>query len=230
MISYQAINRLKTDLSNVIPKGFALGLSCFEAFNGFTLYPEELACLSPRASSKRRNDFHLGRAAAHEALLNIGLDGQAICKGANGAPLWPGDAIGSISHKDDVAVSVVAAAQTCRGLGVDLESVSTPMIKEVAGRICHDREMNWVLEQDSTTDLRLKMIFSAKEAIFKAMNPLTGDYFSFKEVRLVWVDEKQGFQVFFPERTQKKCFSNEQPFTVSCLITSHFIVSLFIIW
>ena len=221
--------QIESCLVSMLPQGFYMGIADRCAIEEFSLHPIEAACLSPRATSKRRKEFIMGRAAAHAALVKLGKSTSGIGKNRSGAPIWPPDIVGSITHKNDAALAVVAPTQRCRGVGVDIESADDPINPDISRRICHPEEIPWVVKDHTLSTLRLKLIFSAKESIFKAVNPYSGDFVSFTDIRLKWCEAQGEFDVTLPQ----KVLQNISPYTpapVSCVITGHWIVTLFVLW
>ena len=147
------------------------------------LLPEEAALLSPRVVERRRTDFAIGRAAAHRALGALGLAAAVVGRGERGDPLWPAGVVGSITHASGVAVAAVAARQHTAGIGVDLEVVDPSRLSSIASYVCLPDELTWV---DGSL-VRLTMLFSAKEAVYKALYPTIQAILEFTDVRLAWL-------------------------------------------
>ena len=80
------------------------------------------------------------------------------------------------------------------GFGIDLEYLRRGISLKSMRLICSDAEQKWVSEVDDCQHCRLTMMFSAKEAIFKAFFPLTEAYLDFKDVALHWGSHSQGFR------------------------------------
>ncbi len=53
-------------------------------------------------------------------------------------------------------------------------------------------ELRWVKADTSLSEVRIKMLFSAKEAAFKALFPHEMEYLDFKKAIFQW-DYKKGF-------------------------------------
>lgn len=156
------------------------------------IHPEEEALLSPRAVEKRREEFRLGRVAAHMALEKLGLDpAPAILKGPSREPLWPAGVIGTITHSGDLAIAAVARSERYLGIGLDIEldrnKKSFPL-----EQICGPEESAWVGSSDGWIE-RATAVFSAKESLFKALFPLCNRYIGFKEVACRWHPESNAF-------------------------------------
>lgn len=124
-------------------------------------------------------EFHAGRAAARAAMVALGLPPRPVPMGPDRAPLWPEGATGSISHSATACVAVVGDAQRWGGIGVDLEE-ATALDDTLVAEICTTAEIAWLDRQpEAERGLMAKLIFSAKEAAYKAQYPLTRQVFGF---------------------------------------------------
>ena len=155
------------------------------------LEPEEEEALGPRAIERRRRFFALGRAAAREALAELGVERTPIGRGPGGEPLWPRGFVGAISHAGDLALVLVGRRSDYVGLGVDVEEVARGPSPRAARLICRPHEMEWA-DVDSGTE-RLAMVFSAKEAVFKALYPIEQVWLGFSDAELTWRPERCSF-------------------------------------
>jgi len=138
------------------------------------LLPQELPYLSQAASHKRVAEFTLGRVLARRALQ--GLVGDAalswpILRQAKGrGPSWPAGYVGAITHSMGWGAAAVASQTQYRSLGLDLELIHPPSLALV-NRILTPEEKRWLAAQ-RVTDVALILVFSAKESLYKALNPL----------------------------------------------------------
>ena len=155
------------------------------------LHPLEEAVLGPTALERRRVYFGLGRAAARDALAELGIHEVAIGRGSAGEPLWPDGIVGAITHAGDVAVAVVGRRSDYSGLGLDVEELARGPSARAARLVCRPAEMEWAAVESGTR--RLTTIFSAKEAVFKALFPLERVWLGFGDAELTWVPERCGF-------------------------------------
>jgi 4'-phosphopantetheinyl transferase EntD len=157
------------------------------------LHPIEEEALGPRAVEGRRLFFALGRAAARDALRELeGTEPVAIPRAPSGEPVWPASIVGSISHSHEVAVAVVGRREDYAGLGVDVEDRARGPSPRAARLVCRPSEMDWV-DPESGTD-RLARLFSAKEAVFKALFPIEQVWLGFADAELRWLHEEEGFE------------------------------------
>lgn len=120
-----------------------------------------------QAVPKRRSEFLAGRLVAALALRQAGLPETV---GRNGrAPVWPAGVAGSITHSKDRAIAAVSTRYA--GLGLDCEAL-----------VPDDRAMQLAATIFSETEARLRpdalpfgrfftLVFSAKEALYKALSP-----------------------------------------------------------
>lgn len=185
--------------------------------------PEEHNYISSGKSASYRVEFALGRIAARRALEEIGGSNEfALLRTSSGAVDWPEGFVGSISHTEGWAVAAVASKKKFSSLGIDLQSVKKDVRPELAKKICSTSETEWVEEEEA--EARLLMIFSAKEAIYKALNPLCGEWIGFADVECKW-DEKRNV---FEARLCKdlgECFSQGDKFEVDCRCEEGFVLS-----
>ncbi|MGX1789552.1 4'-phosphopantetheinyl transferase family protein [Bosea sp. NPDC055332] len=122
-----------------------------------------------RAAPRRRAEWLAGRRCASEALRS--LTGQGACPGMapDRSPLWPGGTLGSISHSGDMAVAIAARADSCLGIGLDIERV---MDGRAVGEIAPEALTPWERRYLANDPFSVTLAFSAKESLFKALHPL----------------------------------------------------------
>ncbi len=133
----------------------------------------------------RRASWAGGRIALHAALKDLGVDAGPILSTPRGAPLLPAGVRGSISHKDRLAVALASRAEGDAGawhLGIDIEPVA-PTKLDISKRVLRPEELARLPPpEDPRRTEDLAFAFSAKEAIYKALDPFVGRYVSFQEV------------------------------------------------
>src|SRR5437016_3123123 len=100
------------------------------------LHPLEESALGPKAIARRREVFALGRAAARDALGELGVVDVAIGRGEAGQPVWPPGIVGAISHSADVAVALVGRQAEYAGLGIDIEDLARGPSARAARLVC----------------------------------------------------------------------------------------------
>jgi enterobactin synthetase component D len=157
-----------------------------------TIADEERAFLET-LSPARKPSWLAGRIAMHEALRDLGLDRGPILSTTCGAPELPDGAIGSISHKQTLAVALAAHKQGGLHVGVDIEPVPPlptdpgwSQRPDISSRVMTPTELATLVEIPEPLRRRhVVLSFSLKEALYKAINPLVGRYVSFQEATMV---------------------------------------------
>lgn len=162
---------LETALAGLFPPGVAVA-SVVIAENREPAHPIETTAVA-RAVPSRQAEFAAGRAAARQALRALGHAAATIPAGQNRLPVWPAGISGSISHSAGIAV---AALRRGAPLGIDIEP-DQDLEPELWPVICAPDELDAlpILERGHY----VRLVFSAKEAAYKAQFPLTGRLIGF---------------------------------------------------
>ena len=138
--------------------------------------------------------------------------------GPLGAPMWPTGVVGSITHSATLAIAVVARDVAVRGLGIDCELVmSASAAEEVADRVLPEANRNAPFRHEAAAFEReafVSAVFSAKESIYKCLNPLTGVFFGFEAVTLESIDRSAGTMGFRVTRDLGPAAPEGLPLTV----------------
>ena len=134
-----------------------------------------------RAVEKRRREFAAGRELARHGLRSFGLEGVSIPVSDRRYPVWPGGIVGSISHTRERVGVALARKGDYAGVGLDLE-VRNAVTPNLHGSILVDSELRRL--GDAPGGEEATLIFSCKEAVFKAVNPLCGEFLDFLDVSI----------------------------------------------
>lgn len=145
------------------------------------LYPEE-ETLIERAVLKRRREFTAVRSCARRAMEKLGVPARPVLPGERGAPVWPEGLAGSMTHCLGYCAAALVRTGDLASVGIDAElhgplpegvlrAVALPeeaaRIAALAGRL---PAVHWD-----------RLLFSAKESVYKAWFPLTGKWLDFME-------------------------------------------------
>ncbi|MFC6063793.1 4'-phosphopantetheinyl transferase family protein [Streptomyces ochraceiscleroticus] len=149
------------------------------------MFPEELALVAD-AVPKRQQEFGTVRGCARDALARLGFAPGPLLPGPDRAPRWPAGVVGALTHCTGYRAAAVARATDVLTLGLDaephepvadegvLELVTLPeeraqlaRLAELMPEVCWDR-----------------LIFSAKESVYKAWYPLARRWLGFEEAHL----------------------------------------------
>jgi 4'-phosphopantetheinyl transferase EntD len=153
------------------------------------LHPAERAGLSAKAVPKRRAEFAAGRRAAHAALAALGQPPVALPVRTDRAPAWPNGLVGALTHTRGWALACAAPITAHGGLGLDLEHVEGVRRMAIAPKVADADELAWMGDDRR----RLTALFSAKEAVFKALHPRYGAFFGFHAVTMRWRPDAEHF-------------------------------------
>ncbi len=146
-----------------------------------TLFPEEEAAVA-RAVDKRRREFTTARHCARQALGRLGLPPVPILPGERGAPGWPSGVTGAITH----CAGYRAAAVSLRALtvGIDAEP-HEPLPDGVLSAVSLDRERAELRRLGGGVHWD-RLLFSAKESVYKAWFPLALRWLDFEEAHVTF--------------------------------------------
>ena len=152
------------------------------------LFPDEEA-LVEGAVAARRAEFATARTCARQALLRLGAPAGAILRGPKREPLWPPGIVGSLTHCTGYRAAAVARADQVLTVGIDAEPHAA-VPERVAARVLDAGERAWIEGAPAGTHWD-RLIFSAKESVYKAWFPLTGRWLGFEDARIT-VDPEAG--------------------------------------
>ncbi|MFI8345215.1 4'-phosphopantetheinyl transferase [Streptomyces sp. NPDC085639] len=164
------------------------GVTSSEAFDDAApapLFPAEAALMVGRRE-RRRRQFATARACARRALADLGRQPVALLPGPGGAPQWPSGVVGSITHCEGYRAAVAAPRAVVAALGIDAEPAG-PLPRGVLALITSPAERAHLADlaaADGSVPWE-RVLFSAKEAAYKAWYPATGIWLGFRDAALV---------------------------------------------
>ncbi|MFH8979038.1 4'-phosphopantetheinyl transferase [Streptomyces sp. NPDC017890] len=181
-------------IEELLPKTVAVAEAFGDPAVPLALFAEEAAYVA-RSVPARQAEFRTVRACAREALGQLGLAPAPILPGTRGAPRWPASVVGSMTHCAGYRAAAVAFAEDVVTVGVDaepdrplpdadvLEAVTLPAERVMlAGLAARRPDISWD-----------RLLFSAKESVYKAWYPLTERPLDFDEARITVDPESGGF-------------------------------------
>jgi 4'-phosphopantetheinyl transferase EntD len=144
--------------------------------------PAERAAIAHAVASRRRD--YLGvRDCAREAFGALGAPPAPIGTGPRREPLWPPGLVGSLTHCAGYRAAAVAHTGQVRSVGIDAEP-HEPLPPGVLDLVALDEERASLGAVGAATDVMVhadRVLFCAKEAVYKAWYPLTGEWLGFEE-------------------------------------------------
>jgi len=162
----------------------AIAVEAFADGDEAGLFPQERELVG-RAVAKRRREFTTGRQCAHSALERLGVPAGPIASGERGEPLWPDGVVGSITHCDGYRACAVGRTAELLTIGVDAEPhapLPEGLLADVAG--AGERRMLAELSAATPAIHWDRLLFSAKESVYKAWFPLAGRWLGFEDAEL----------------------------------------------
>ncbi|WP_316519795.1 4'-phosphopantetheinyl transferase family protein [Kitasatospora brasiliensis] len=148
------------------------------------LEPEEEPAVA-RAVEKRRREFTTVRHCARAALARLGVPYRPLVPGLRGAPSWPDGVVGSLTHCDGFRAAAVARSGDLASLGIDAEpALALPEGVEEAIALPIERQRLAKLAAEHPDIPWDRILFSAKESVYKAWFPLTLLFLDFSEAEL----------------------------------------------
>lgn len=139
-----------------------------------------------KASLSRRQEFIAGRVCAQKCAEALGLELLNLPSLPSRAPMWPENLVGSITHTKKLAIAAIGFKANYKSLGIDAEVLIDPAkIAELSTVIASESEMRALrISPENEWSLRFTILFSAKESLFKALNPLCQSYIDFKDAEM----------------------------------------------
>ena len=166
-----------TAYDGLLPTGVAVADSRVDL--NVPLFPEE----EERASSmivSRRAEFVTVRACARLALGRLGVPPVPLVPGKAGEPSWPNGIVGSMTHCRGLRAAAVALAHDVDAIGIDAEP-NEPLPADVIDVVASQAERRWLQALPVGTISWDRLLFSAKESVYKAWYPRERSWLGFED-------------------------------------------------
>ncbi|VDR41231.1 phosphopantetheinyltransferase component of enterobactin synthase multienzyme complex [Tsukamurella paurometabola] len=167
-------------LQSMLPRGVVARES--HADVDAPLHPREAAQIA-KAVPKRQAEYATVRHLAREALGELGIGDAVLVKGEGGGVDWPRNVVGALTHCDGYRGAVVGFRMGVRTVGIDAEphlALPDKVLPTVS--VESEREVLAARPDDGLHWDRL--LFCAKEATYKAWNPITGRWLGFEDAEI----------------------------------------------
>jgi 4'-phosphopantetheinyl transferase EntD len=160
---------------------------------GADLLPEEEPVVSGAAESRRRQ-FSTVRSCARVCLARLGEPAVPILPGRGGAPRWPATVRGSMTHCAGYAAAAVGPADRMSAIGIDAEP-DRPLPDGVLALVATQTERSVLAGAPPVPGgpSRDRLLFSAKEAVYKAWFPVVGEWLDPQEAEIVFHPRESSF-------------------------------------
>ncbi|VEL98322.1 4'-phosphopantetheinyl transferase EntD [Alteromonas sp. 76-1] len=179
------INRITTWTHNKLPVNMVMCHFQLRHFTSTLFHHFDISLPNQilKSVSKRQAEFLAGRVAAQKVMQQEFPHEfiQQIKISKNRAPDWPQGYCGSISHTENMAVSIASRVDQFDSLGVDLEGYLSPEVSAEIAHQIHSAEEILLLNANGVPNNRATtLIFSAKESLFKALYKYVNEFFGFE--------------------------------------------------
>jgi 4'-phosphopantetheinyl transferase EntD len=179
-------------LEVILPAGVE-SQECFGDPPGGVLFPEEEQVIAHAVASRRR-DYATVRSCARACLARLGYPPVPILPGVGGAPTWPAGIRGSMTHCAGYAAAAVGTVSRISTMGIDAEP-DAPLPDGVLGLIATPAEQDRLAATHRESDGPNwdRLLFSAKEAVYKAWFPLVGKWLDHHDAEISFQPHNQTF-------------------------------------
>ncbi len=180
-------------IAAILPAGVAVAESRGDEPAEFRFAAEE--ALVARAVEKRRHEFAGGRDCAHRALAALGAEPGPILAGEKGEPQWPAGVVGAITHTAGYRGAAVARDAELAAVAIDAET-HAPLPDGLLPDVARPEERARLAEL-SRAEPGVhwdRLLFSAKESVYKAWFPLAGRWLGFEDASLELDPGERRFQ------------------------------------
>jgi 4'-phosphopantetheinyl transferase EntD len=158
--------------------GILVGHRLIADGDDLALLPQEAAAFAASVIKVRRASG-AARIVARQLLSRFGQAPRAIPKSTAGMPLWPEGIVGSLAHDAKVAVAAMANQSEFLSVGVDVEPAE-PLAPDLLPLVATMKERE-ALHADL---FHGRLLFSIKEAVYKAVYPLDGMFLDHHDVEV----------------------------------------------
>ncbi|HZM76903.1 MAG TPA: 4'-phosphopantetheinyl transferase superfamily protein [Candidatus Limnocylindrales bacterium] len=167
-------------IEKIVPASAAVAEAFGDLPDAVLLGEEER--LIDRAIASRRREFTTVRHCARQAMTRLGINPVPVLRDPKGAPLWPEGVVGSMTHCAGYRAAVLAPATALPSIGIDAEP-NAPLPKGVARLVMSPAEREALHSNGDVAWDRL--LFSAKESIYKAWYPVVKRWLGFLDVDVI---------------------------------------------
>jgi 4'-phosphopantetheinyl transferase EntD len=200
---------LQSAIAHLSVPGVMIGHRVIQRGDEHALMPQEAAAFAASVEKVRRASG-AARIVARELLGQLGQPGWPVVKGPAGAPIWPAGIVGSLAHDDRVAIATVAKRDAVAALGIDVEPAEL-LPPDLLELVTTPQERMSIADDP----YRGRLLFVAKEAVYKAVHPLDQTFLEHHDVEVSLADGKATLR-------------NGRIVEVRVCISSHLIVLAFI--
>lgn len=150
------------------------------------LFPQEAQAVA-RAVEKRRRESTTARWCARRALAALGHPPAPVLPGERRCPIWPDGVVGSLTHCDGYRAAAVCPSTSWHAIGIDAEPHHR-LPADVTELVVRPEERDRLADL-TAADASVcwdRLLFSAKEAVYKAWYPLARRWLDSQDASLTY--------------------------------------------
>ncbi|MEZ4744382.1 MAG: 4'-phosphopantetheinyl transferase superfamily protein [Bdellovibrionota bacterium] len=151
------------------------------------LHALEIEKINSFGSTKRKIEYRRSRWLMRQFLNSA----EPLIANNSGIISWPQGILASLSHKEEVIAFAFTDKNKYKSIGIDIEYKNGAK-SELAKKICSATEINLLknIALDSKEDFStlLSIVFSFKEAVFKAHYPIGKIWFYFDDFEIIGIN------------------------------------------
>ena len=121
------------------------------------------------------------RSCLTDLLVRLGLRAIEPARLASGAREWPKGYTGSVSHKGTTVVAAITSIDRAPSIGIDVERLDADGAPAIPGLSA--AEQPWSVSDAAGRTI----VFSVKEAAYKALHPIFRHRLDFADVAVSWL-------------------------------------------
>jgi 4'-phosphopantetheinyl transferase EntD len=160
------------------PPGVLIGHRLISPGDENALLPEEAPAFASSVAKVRRASG-AARIVARQLLMQLGYAGCPLPRSSSGAPVWPAGVIGSLTHDSRVAIAAVGLRRDIGAIGIDVEPAEN-LPPELLDMVATPQERSRLADDP----YRGRLLFTAKEAVYKAVHPLDQTFLDHHDVQV----------------------------------------------
>ncbi|UPR56640.1 4'-phosphopantetheinyl transferase superfamily protein [Vibrio sp. ED004] len=141
---------------------------------------------------KRKAEYFAGRYLVAKELQQLGFAHQRLEPNIARSPTLPSGVAGSISHSEDLAcIAVLPSRNSNReSIGIDIQhSITNDVCRDIGNMVANVDEIELMLKFGMTYSEAVTLLFSAKEAIYKALGRFVTNSLDFGSATLIAIDK-----------------------------------------
>lgn len=169
---------LQSDLASLAPPRLLIGHRVITAGDERALRDAEAASIASSVEARRRASG-AARIVARALLAQLGHPDVSVPRGSAGEPVWPAGVTGSLAHDERIAIAALGLQRDFGAVGIDIES-AVPLAPDMLELVALPAERPEIMHDP----LAGKLLFAAKEAVYKAVYPLDRLFLEFHDIEV----------------------------------------------